>query len=224
MRTPYGNCQTPSITERGFNKCFLNPGLFKAKQTNGITENNPNKRADVMFKCCPDRRANVSVCFQCESVFHYRCAKKLDQIQFMGKVKVDCCCNGRSSSEESDNKSLSENVEELKKVLCDLKEENHHLKEQVATLQTQHVQIISSELDLKKSEETLKKENLIKENNLLRRLIEEMTSNNELLKEKNEMLTYKLNKKSNICLRQRLGRVLKRKRKRPLNTVEPEEL
>ncbi|XP_058794750.1 caspase-3-like [Phymastichus coffea] len=154
MRTSSGDCQTPSITIHGFKNCFLNPGLFPNNQMNGNTKTNPNKRANIMFKCCPDKKANIGVCFQCESIYHYKCAKQLNHVQFIGKVKVNSCCfaNSQNSSDKLDNKSLSENVEH-KNILFDLKKENNHLEEQIKSLQMQHVPMISNEVELKETKE-----------------------------------------------------------------------
>lgn len=223
IRTLENNCQTPSITSQGFNKyCFLNPGLFDEKQNGNVEKIKIEEATDTMFKCCPDRKANILVCTHCEAVFHKKCAKSIDRIKQTGYMKVNCCCtNGNdNNNDETDSRSLSENVEELKKVVEDLKEENNSLK-------NQHVNIIASEISSKNSEQNLRMENLMNENELLKQLAEETRNSNELLKEKNEFLTSKLNKKKKKTLKlckRNVYKILKKKRKQSSNTINPVEI
>lgn len=187
----------------------------------------PNNQADVAFRCCPDRKANIYICSQCESIYHHRCARKLSNIKSVGRVKADCCSTVENGThhEEVDNKSLSENVEELKRVVDELKDENHNLKDQISSLNSQHIDIITTEITLKNSEQNVKMEKLVQENELLKQLNQEIKDNNELLKEKNHWLSTKLDKKKrNQWVKKNLGKVLKKRRKKPSNTIEPVEI
>ncbi|KAJ8676109.1 hypothetical protein QAD02_011895 [Eretmocerus hayati] len=224
IRTLSDACQTPSITSQGFNQyCFLNPGLFEDKSSiqNGATNGNEH---ESRFKCCPDRKAKILVCTYCESVYHQQCASKLGTIKTLGSIKADCCSNKIIEKDEEDNKSLSENVGELKKVLFELKKENHHLKNQISSLQTQHVDIISSEIDLKNSKQTLEVENLVRENDLLKELNTSLKQSNVLLTEKHDRLFNKMmKKKKNQWVKKSVCKVLRKKKKKKSNIVEPVE-
>jgi flagellar motility protein MotE (MotC chaperone) len=226
IRTLDDNCQTPSITSQGFNKyCFINPGLFEDRH--GNNEINIDKHIDTTFKCCPNRKANIYICSQCESVYHYKCAKKLDNIKPIGKVKANCCLRNESNdnNEKFDNKCWRENLKILKKSENELKLENQNLKDQISILNSQHINTISNEITFKNSEQELKTENLVNENELLKQLNKEMKDNNELLKEKNDWLTDKLNKKERSqWVKRNLGRVLKKRRRKPSNIIEPVEI
>ena len=111
----------------------------------------------------------------------------------------------------------------MNKILDKLRGENNNLKGQISTFGAQHINIVSHGIHLKSSE-NLKLENLIKENELLKQLNTEMKDNNELLKEKNDWLSNKLKKKKSHWVRKNLSKVLKRKRKRTSNTIEPIEI
>ncbi|KAL7300737.1 hypothetical protein TKK_0006715 [Trichogramma kaykai] len=210
VRTFKDNCQTPSVTSQGFNKyCFLNPGLFDDKKHfNGDTS-----KMDITFKCCPHRKANIHVCFECESVYHKKCAQRIGSITTTGKVKALCCsANLQAHSNEVDNRSFNETVDELKKVLAELKTEKEILKQQMPNIRNKDDNLIYTEANSKPE--------ILKENEHLKQKVQQLTERN------NELLTEKLDKKKKKChwVKRKFGRVLKRQRIRTSNVVEPQDI
>lgn len=203
----------------------MNPGLFEDKKLNGNHDISTKTEIDLTFKCCTNRKANIYICTRCESVYHRKCARKLGNIRCIGKVKADCCSRNGNVVDNEDIRisSVSEHIEDVSKITIKKGEENHSLKREVSIVETKHFDIVTS--GVAQSQQNLKIEKLESESKLLQQLVKELQSNNELLKEKNEWLTKKLNKKKrNQWVKKRLGKVLKKRKIQASNIVEPVEI
>ena len=78
---------------------------------------------------------------------------------------------------------------------------------------------------MKNSEQQLKLENLCNENGYLKQLVEETKGSNSLLIEKNQWLTEELKKKGKVkSVKSKFCRVMKKKRQKITNTIEPAEI
>ncbi|OXU20628.1 hypothetical protein TSAR_006461 [Trichomalopsis sarcophagae] len=228
FRTPEDNCQTPSVTSRGFNRhCYLNPGLFEDKTLNENHNIIPKTEIDLTFKCCTNRKANIYVCTRCESVYHRKCARKLNNIRCIGKVKADCCSSKVNlvDNEDISVSSVNEVVEDVSKITTKQGEVSHSSKREVSRVETKHFDIVTNGVSLAQSLQNSKLEKLESNYELLQQVVKELRSNNELLRENNERLTKKLKKKKrNHWVRKNLGKVLKKRKKQASNVVEPVEI
>ena len=217
------------LTSQGFNKhCFLNPGI----QVNMNNPNNVNDESQINFKCCPDKKANILVCQLCESIYHQKCAKKLNFKSF-SKIKAICCSLEPNVFKTPIKQNFPSNSNachidhvQLQEFLDQVTLENINLKDiQKKELLSNQKSSSFSQQDVSESSEI---NNLRTENHLYQTLYKETKDKIKLLEEKVGWLNEKLERcegKKSQKSRRSFRSVLKRKKKKfSPNSIETLDL